>query len=317
MKSTFTKIIATALLALLSTLSVEANYFHLASGGKLTSFESFDAAMEQASPRDTIFLTNPTSLYITITKPIVIIGNKSCQVHPAIDLKNEDIETAKVNIEGVTLDYDIHVKSNLGTLELKNCDYVWDHRSNTFNTRLDSKIGRAIIDRCIVHDVNLYFNQNINDGSGSNVNYKCNVENLIVRNSNINNSIIGRCADKENLMVVNSRIYDINANFYGDLRNCLIQNQRGEGEREYCYNFQNGGTYNVNGENKKVYFGSVEDLMALGFVGDDGTVAGPYGGDEPHYSLIPDVPTVDFKNSNVEYDKATKKLKIKVSVLKD
>lgn len=313
MKSTFTKIMIAAILAIVSNLAAEASYVHLASGGKLTAFETFDAAMEQANPRDTIFLTNPNKIEINITKPIVIIGNKSCIVDPAIDLNDTNMETAKVNIEGLKIYAQVLVKSDLGTLELKNCG-----RSNngyTFLTRLESKIGRVIVDRCNIDEINLFYQNSIYEGN-TYVNYKCNVENLLVRNSQIF-EIYGSCVDKENLMIVNSYIKYVRDNFYGDLRNCLIYSTSGEGEREYCFNFTPGGGYTVNGEYKEVNLNDTDDLIALGFVGDDGTAAGPYGGDEPHYSLLPDVPTVDFENSNVEYDKSTKKLKIKVKVLKE
>lgn len=315
-KSGITKLLMLLIAAICTILTADAQYYHLASGGKLITFESFDAAIEQANPRDTIYLTNPMQISINITKPIVIIGNSKCAVRPSIDLNDSNQETAKVNIEGVILYQKAYIKSNLGTLEFKNCNYD-NSGYSMFITKLESKIENVIIDRCTSYTINLSYNSNDNDGAG-NFNYKCNVGSLSVRNSCIDNTISGKCADKEKLMLINSWISNIQNDFYGDLRNCLYGNSNNsEGEREYSYKFNNGGSYTVNGNNKKVGWGDTEDLVALGFVGEDGTAAGPTGGDEPHWSLLPDVPTVDFQNSNVEYDKATKKVKIKVSVLKD
>lgn len=55
------------------------------------------------------------------------------------------------------------------------------------------------------------------------------------------------------------------------------------------------------------------DLAGNGYLGEDGTVVGVYGGESP-FSENPSVPTVDSANSSVEYDAETNKLKVTIAV---
>lgn len=59
------------------------------------------------------------------------------------------------------------------------------------------------------------------------------------------------------------------------------------------------------------------DLAEKGYLGVDGTVVGIYGGPDEPFSENPSIPTVDTKNSTVEYDSATGQLKVKIAVLPD
>lgn len=58
------------------------------------------------------------------------------------------------------------------------------------------------------------------------------------------------------------------------------------------------------------------DLTELGYLGQDGTVVGIDGGDSP-FSENPSVPTVDTAKSSVEYDAATNKLRVNITVKAD
>ncbi|MBD5358847.1 MAG: hypothetical protein HDR88_17970 [Bacteroides sp.] len=55
------------------------------------------------------------------------------------------------------------------------------------------------------------------------------------------------------------------------------------------------------------------DLQEKGYLGEDGTVVGVYGGEFP-YSVYPSVPTVDSANSSVEYDADNNKLNVTITV---
>lgn len=55
------------------------------------------------------------------------------------------------------------------------------------------------------------------------------------------------------------------------------------------------------------------DLMEKGYLGEDGTVVGVYGGEFP-YSVYPSVPTVDSANSSVVYDADNNKLNVTITV---
>lgn len=58
------------------------------------------------------------------------------------------------------------------------------------------------------------------------------------------------------------------------------------------------------------------DLVAAGYLGQDGTVVGIHGGEDP-FSENPSVPTVDTDKSSVEYDAAANKLKVSITVKAD
>lgn len=58
------------------------------------------------------------------------------------------------------------------------------------------------------------------------------------------------------------------------------------------------------------------DLTEAGYLGQDGTVVGIHGGENP-FSENPSVPTVDSAKSSVEYDAAGNKLKVSITVKAD
>lgn len=74
-----------------------------------------------------------------------------------------------------------------------------------------------------------------------------------------------------------------------------------------CYfDAQEGGVLNENLE-------ATMDLKEKGYLGEDGTVIGIYGGDFP-FSETPSVPTVDSSKSSVTYDAENNKLNVTITV---
>ncbi len=61
---------------------------------------------------------------------------------------------------------------------------------------------------------------------------------------------------------------------------------------------------------------SLNDLAPKGYLGQDGTIIGAYGGENP-FSVYPSVPTIDSEKSSVEYDAASKKLNVTITVAND
>ena len=55
------------------------------------------------------------------------------------------------------------------------------------------------------------------------------------------------------------------------------------------------------------------DLVSLGYLDENGTQVGVYGGDFP-FSETPSVPTVDSAKSSVVYDSEANQLKVTISV---
>lgn len=60
---------------------------------------------------------------------------------------------------------------------------------------------------------------------------------------------------------------------------------------------------------------STVDLVQSGYLGTDGTEVGIYGGQWNHFSENPTLPTVDSKNSSVEYDPTSNQLKVNIQLL--
>lgn len=61
---------------------------------------------------------------------------------------------------------------------------------------------------------------------------------------------------------------------------------------------------------------AIPQLEGSGYLGQDGTVVGVYGGEEP-FSVNPSVPTVNTDASSVVYDAENNKLKVKIAVKAD
>ena len=74
----------------------------------------------------------------------------------------------------------------------------------------------------------------------------------------------------------------------------------------------------VSCETTNCYFGDTEldyttaDLASLGYLGNDGTIIGPMGGNTP-YSLEPAVPTVTESSMKVDTDKQQLQVTLTVS----
>ena len=76
---------------------------------------------------------------------------------------------------------------------------------------------------------------------------------------------------------------------------------------ENCYfEYPEGGLLDENYE-------ATVDLLEKGYLGEDGTVVGIYGGEFP-FSETPSVPTVDSTNSKVEFDAENNKLNVTITV---
>lgn len=297
MKSTFSKYLVIAIVSLLSGINmVAADYVHLASKGALTPYSTFAEAMTAAADNDTIYLSNLGTLDITITKPVVVIGAKNTGVN--ITIQNPDstyIFKGNLSIEGIQTGNIIIAKNNIENLTFKNCKSSYHSESAGFFTTSDySYIDNLIIDRCNIHYLNL-----INEHYG----YHHNIKNAYVRNSVLMN--IYSNVDASDFNLYNCYIY--NSHWASvTLINCIYENGVNDNAIKYS-------SHDVYGDGDY----SEEHILEKGYLGNDGTAAGPYGGPEPHYSLNPDYPTADIEKSSVEYDKAGKKLNIKVTVLHD
>lgn len=298
-----------------------------------TNMTAFEAAIDSAKNGDTLYLSEGNFMLnggkITIQKRLNIVGSgygSHIIGKLYIDLRNNTYSfTGAPLFEGVYLD----------TLEFP---YYGSETSADDNLRGESEIRRCRIrtlmrganaDKYVTYDKCFLESANF-DGYGSVVvknskiighNYSYDDEWLDLGDAIYNITAIN-CNISEayhHPTMMNSCIFQASKDFRGNkfagIGQCSIFNS----VIEFIPTDSNVYTYDCyihDDKSKPLLDENMEcplDLIALGYIGQDGTVAGINGGYSP-FSENPSVPTVDSANSSVLYDAQSNKLKVSIAV---
>lgn len=303
-KSDITKLLMLLIAAICTILTAEARHFHLAQNGKLLPFINFSDAMEKANSNDTIYLDKGDLGKLNITKPAILIGSPSTIVSIEINLNEQYRNSSIIDLEGVYC-YQLSIVSELQQLILKNTEIRnYDHSFISYD---NAKINNLIADRCRFG--HLYF-RSYPDNPSKPYN-SIYVDTVSCRNCIID-ELEGTAINKNATLLKNCSFTRIQDSFSGSLINCVtIRDDWGTGERIKSYDHFDFYDYDYG----NIDISNIALLEGRGCYGNDGTVAGPYGGEAPTYSLIPDYPTV--KEGKIEFDSVNKKLKIKVKAYEE
>ena len=287
-----------------------------------TDITALNSAVEKAITGDIIYLSDGVfllqgnKLTIPRDKRISIVGNGYKSYIMGTVLVIRDINTPDSDVplfDGVRMDL------------LK-----FDDDDNLLHYE-----GSSAIQRCWIADVKLGYL------AGKNITYdKCYIENYENGISGLDpsytvfkNSKVKPSSDTYRFTAINCNVYNV-YEYPSKLISCIVTASPSGGyaanspkiinsvlDRTItddratlynCYTFECNDTSLLLDENMDCPL----NLEELGYLGQDGTVVGIYGGEYP-FSENPSLPSVDTANSSVEYDAENNKLKVNITVKAD
>ncbi len=280
--------------------------------------DKMEDAMTKAVDGDTIYLSEGTfSSAMNITKKVSVIGAGYNTVYLGtinIDIPGEPTLTARL-LDAMDIQAVVEVKQACKGMVIRKCKF----RSIVFSALTED----ATIDRCWCF------------GTGSNgFKLSKNIKDMIVLNSRVR-SLSGDASPATiNFMHCNIRqIYNVNgACVFASFTNCIIADWYDTSSNNYYYtntvyryclggenyysksdwnNCWNYGNTNILNDNCYCSL-SDADLQAKGYIGNDGTVVGCTGGENP-YTLTPAVPRVTEHTITVDTEKKELNVNIKVT----
>ena len=302
----------------------------LSHNGTLTQYDltHWTDALDDAVDGDTVYFTPGTFPGdITITKKIALIGAGVCESQtwyhgetnmqdalggsgtPStnstnltggniyIELDGEPTLTATM-LEGLNIHNTVTISKTVTNLKIKRCQ-IGTVRTNVDDVSDESaKPENLILESCCIH--NLYAGNFV----APNI-YNCyftNV-NLYSQPLSFTNCSIGTTWSSVGCNYINCLL---SGDYYTGINtylNCIYSNDLSYNGSTYtnCYTGYNPWTFS------KAY------LTEQNYLGNDGTVTGPLGGQAP-FTFIPSQPYVSA--STVAYDASTKKLNVNITVKK-
>lgn len=296
----------------------------LSHNGELSFFTNvgaFKSAMDAAENGDIVYLSQGNFVIdggsYTIKKRLSIVGNGyGSHIFGKITIDMASNPNSWMDaplFDGVRLD-DLEFYSspesreNLGESEIRRC---WIR-----SLKYGSYAGTDVTyDKCLFENVNFTGEGNVVvknskiQGSGSNSNddmYKitainCNILNPYFYPSAMTSCILC-CGSREPTNYASTRPSIINSLLDFNPTNTYLYTLD-------CYYHEGASLLDSNMD-------CSIDLTAGGYLGEDKTVVGIYGGEYP-FSENPSVPSVDTEKSSVEYDADTNKLKVSITVKAD
>lgn len=263
-------------------------------------------AVNAASDGDVIYLTLGTFKPFNVTRKITIRGTGDTSIidgDVTISIPGASKLTSPL-LESLAVSGTVHVGAQVDDLIIRKC------KIGTFT--IGAQIDGAVLDRCYITNtltlssyikgmtvVNTkLYSVNANSGATQNTTFvNCNFFRLFTNNfsATIINSIIqcyGYSQTISSTVILNTIIYSMTVGSSSVAQNCYLNTNASVGsDCEYSL--------------------SISSLQSKGYLGNDGTVVGIYGGDTP-YTLDPSVPQVT--SSDIKLDTKTKKLNVKLTV---
>lgn len=279
--------------------------------------DKMEDAMTKAVDGDTIYLSEGTfSSAMNITKKVSVIGAGYNTVYLGtinIDIPGEPTLTARL-LDAMDIQAVVEVKQACKGMVIRKCKF----RSIVFSALTED----ATIDRCWCF------------GTGTNgFKLSNNIKGMIVLNSRVR-SLSGDASSPAaiNFMHCNIKlIYNVSgASVFASYTNCIIagwnytdsyfytntvfryclcgKSYYSKSDYNNCWNYNNTDILN---DNCYCSVGDA-DLQAKGYIGNDGTVVGCTGGENP-YTLTPAVPRVTEHTITVDTEKKELNVNIKVT----
>lgn len=298
--------------------------------GNATTYEAnqINDAMEAAQDGDVVMLSEGTYPAFDIKKKITVKGTGEMTVISGdinIDIPGTPVLTANL-LEFVKAEKRVNIKAPIKGLRIKQCtlNYV-DFLANTY----ESYIDRCHITRYL--DVSRIYQETITIDGVTHTFNSPHVKGLTITNSDI----YWACGTaNSNIPTMEQNTTFINCYFKnlqhsgGIIINSIINHRGAEGGPSTIYNTKLINTFYYLGRFEGDIDSNCElincynsdtaldyttaDLASLGYLGNDGTIIGPMGGNTP-YTLAPAVPTVTESSMKVDTDKQQLQVTLTVS----
>lgn len=277
--------------------------------GEVTQYNAsqISAAMSDAQNGDIVYLSDGLFGGFTVSKAISIIGTgyeTRISGDVSINIPGSPKLTQRV-LDALNISGTVTVSSECTGLNIRKCSIT--------GMRFAGNTYEAIIDRC-------NFTNSLDLSSY--------VQGLTVTNSYVYR-LYGSAAVPDFATLVNCNVYYIVATssdlpFKGNLINCILRDSyNGSSLASSVYMINTLYSTSINASNAirrdcyqvsniDYYWGeNTANILSDGYLGNDGTVVGMYGGTTP-YTLIPSTPTVTSSKITVDTEKKQLNVSIKV-----
>lgn len=314
------------LLAISSTISASSSTTVLLQHGEnVTLFDAdkIGEALEAAEDGDVIYLNEGTYPAFNITKKVCVKGVGELSIIDGnIDIAIPDKQTLSEPIfEYLYIKGLVSVNKEITGIKFKQC--------NIGGIKFNAKINDAYIDRCRLSgytiastSYGLYngetYTVNITANGASNIYKVPYVKGLTITNSYISGINCNR--DCQNTNYINCEIYKgyTNTDYWitgGTFINSITGGMNLSDAKlvnsSYSYNYNNTCDVVDCYKNETLKSGDTKYLQSNGYLGNDGTIIGVFGGNTP-FTLIPNVPKVT--NSSLKVDTKKQELNVTLSV---
>ncbi len=321
MKRLFTLIVAISSIFIASAENPMVTLSHNGELSFFTNLTALEAALDSAKNGDTIYLSEGDFVVnggaMTIKKRVSIIGNgygSHILGNLTIDMNNNPNSVIDAPLfDGVRLDklsFESYVSSqnNLGDSEIKRC-WIRILRNGAYagiNVTFDKCfIENAEFDgygSVLVTNSKLRGNAPYGDAMYKITAINCNISNSYYYPLTMISCILKRSGSSDPYVSGTCSIIKSVLDFTPSSSNIYTHD---------CYIYSD--------DNQPLLDDNLDcplNISELGYLGQDGTIVGIYGGETP-FSENPSVPTVDTANSSVEYDAEGNKLKVSITVKAD
>ena len=288
-------------------------------GVKVYDSNQMTQALADAVKGDTLFLSEGTFAGFDLTKEVMIRGcGKTTIITGAVKIAIAGNPTFSAPLlDALKIDNSLTVSQPCNKLHIRKCwitgsisfsakseDVLIDRCSNSNSNRNTFTMSSNIVSMTVMNSIIAYLNSS--GGTGSVATFiNCNI---LSRYSEIANQTFINCIfgyggyytshyELNNCTLLNC-LYNtcIYNNFNSNVGNSILQS---------CYGV-NYGEYLLTGMSK-------DDLLANGYLGNDGTIVGMYGGNTPYdLNMSPAAPKVT--ESSVKLDLENKKLNVSLKV---
>ena len=292
-------------------------------GVKVYDSNQMTQALADAVKGDTLFLSEGTFAGFDLTKEVMIRGcGKTTIITGAVKIAIAGNPTFSAPLlDALKIDNSFTVSQPCNKLHIRKCwitgdisfsakseDVLIDRCSNSNSNRNIFSMSSNIVSMTVMNSVIAYLNSS--GGTGSVATFiNCNI---LSRYSEIANQTFINC------IFGNGGYYYSYSSYFYELTNCTLLNCLYNTYSSQPHNSNVGNStlqscYGVDNETSLLTDLSIDALLANGYLGNDGTIVGIYGGNTPFVSdILPAAPKVT--DQSISLDLENKKLNVSLKV---
>ena len=292
-------------------------------GVKVYDSNQMTQALADAVKGDTLFLSEGTFAGFDLTKEVMIRGcGRTTVITGAVKIAIAGNPTFSAPLlDALKIDNSFTVSQPCNKLHIRKCwitgdisfsakseDVLIDRCSNSNSNKNRFSMSSNIVSMTVMNSVIAYLNSSGVTGSVATF---------------INCNILSRCSEIANQTFINcifgygGYYYSYSSYFYEltncTLLNCLYNTYSSQPHNSNVGNSTLQSCYGVDNETSLLTDLSIDALLANGYLGNDGTIVGIYGGNTPFVSdMLPAAPKVT--DQSISLDLENKKLNVSLKV---